>query len=291
MGELYKSLPVETVRAYAVTLAGNVLEWANPKLDQSTALTKDWPLVREEDAALLVVVYLALVAFGRMVMVCLPAIRLRTLKAFYNPLQILLCGWMCIEGARQAWKTGEPLVGMQFQPARTGIAEILWVFYITKILDFMDTAFIILEKDWRHLSFLHVYHHSTIFLQCWVNVRAGYDGDVYFTVVLNAFVHFVIYSYYMITSLKLYTPLKQPTNRDPVMAKPYSPWCTYLQLTQFLMMCAQAGMLLYYEREDGYPRNIVRQYLLYIISLFVLFSNFAMKNYCGGKKGSKKKTN
>lgn len=28
----------------------------------------------------------------------------------------------------------------------------------------MDTIFIVMKKSWRQLSFLHVYHHCTIFL-------------------------------------------------------------------------------------------------------------------------------
>lgn len=44
------------------------------------------------------------------------------------------------------------------------IAPLLWMFYISKIFDFADTAFIILGKKWNQLSFLHVYHHVTIFL-------------------------------------------------------------------------------------------------------------------------------
>jgi elongation of very long chain fatty acids protein 4 len=31
-------------------------------------------------------------------------------------------------------------------------------------LDFLDTVFIILEKRFNQLSFLHVYHHTSIFL-------------------------------------------------------------------------------------------------------------------------------
>lgn len=38
------------------------------------------------------------------------------------------------------------------------------MFYISKIFDFADTVFIILGKKWNQLSFLHVYHHTTIFL-------------------------------------------------------------------------------------------------------------------------------
>jgi hypothetical protein len=43
------------------------------------------------------------------------------------------------------------------------MGNILWMFYVSKILDFMDTFFIIMGKKWKQLSFLHVYHHVTIF--------------------------------------------------------------------------------------------------------------------------------
>lgn len=53
---------------------------------------------------------------------------------------------------------------MQFTVnARASTVTIL-VVVDRQILDFMDTVFIILKKSWRQLSFLHVYHHTTIFL-------------------------------------------------------------------------------------------------------------------------------
>ena len=55
---------------------------------------------------------------------------------------------------------------------------------MSKVLDFADTFFIICGQKWKQLSFLHVYHHSSIFLVYWLNLRAGYDGDIYLTIVL-----------------------------------------------------------------------------------------------------------
>lgn len=43
------------------------------------------------------------------------------------------------------------------------MGNVLYMFYLSKILDFFDTIFIILGKKWKQLSFLHVYHHLTIF--------------------------------------------------------------------------------------------------------------------------------
>jgi hypothetical protein len=44
------------------------------------------------------------------------------------------------------------------------VASILWVFYMSKGLDFFDTVFIIFRRKWVQLSTLHVYHHFSIFL-------------------------------------------------------------------------------------------------------------------------------
>lgn len=33
----------------------------------------------------------------------------------------------------------------------------------------------------------------------WLNVNAGYDGDVYLTIVLNGFIHTVMYTYYFVS--------------------------------------------------------------------------------------------
>ncbi|CAM9324443.1 unnamed protein product, partial [Laminaria digitata] len=63
----------------------------------------------------------------------------------------------------------------------------------------MDTLSIVLKKSWRQLSFLHVYHHCTIFLVYWFTVSAFYDGDVYLTIVLNGFIHTVMYTYYFVS--------------------------------------------------------------------------------------------
>ena len=56
----------------------------------------------------------------------------------------------------------------------------------------MDTFFIISKRSWKQLSFLHVYHHFTIFLFYWLNLRTNYDGDVYLTIVLNGFIHSIM---------------------------------------------------------------------------------------------------
>lgn len=99
-------------------------------------------------------------------MTYLPAVSgLYPFKFFYNIIQVMLCSYMCIEACVRAYSAGYTVVPCNdFNHNNPPIGFILYVFYLSKILDFMDTIFIILEKRWQQLSFLHVYHHFSIFL-------------------------------------------------------------------------------------------------------------------------------
>ena len=96
----------------------------------------------------------------------LPAVPgLYPLKFTYNVVQIMLCSYMCIESAVRAYDAKYTLLPCNpFNQTNPPIAFILYVFYLSKILDFFDTFFIICEKRWKQLSFLHVYHHFSIFM-------------------------------------------------------------------------------------------------------------------------------
>lgn len=96
----------------------------------------------------------------------LPSVKgLYPLKFAYNMLQVMLCSYMCIEAGVRAYFAGYSLTPcVNFDHQNPALGFILYVFYLSKILDFLDTIFIILEKRWKQLSFLHVYHHFSIFM-------------------------------------------------------------------------------------------------------------------------------
>jgi elongation of very long chain fatty acids protein 4 len=102
----------------------------------------------------------------QLVMPHLPAVRgLYPFKFAYNMIQMMLCSYMCIEAGVRAYAAGYSILPCnKFNTSDPPIAFILYVFYISKILDFLDTFFIIAEKRFKQLSFLHVYHHTSIFL-------------------------------------------------------------------------------------------------------------------------------
>ena len=102
----------------------------------------------------------------QLIMPSMPSVRgLYPFKFAYNMIQVMLCSYMCIEAGVRAYSAGYSLLPCnKFNHADPPIAFILYVFYISKILDFLDTFFIIAEKRFKQLSFLHVYHHFSIFL-------------------------------------------------------------------------------------------------------------------------------
>jgi elongation of very long chain fatty acids protein 4 len=218
--------------------------------------------------------YFLFVVLGSAIMkLGVPAMDPYPIKFIYNVSQIMLCAYMTVEALMLAYRNGYtalPCVG--YDQRNPPLANLLWLFYISKIWDFWDTIFIVIGKKWRQLSFLHVYHHITIFLFYWLNAHVNYDGDIYLTIVLNGFIHTVMYTYYFIC---MHT-------KDPVTGKSLPIWwkssLTMMQMVQFVTMMSQGTYLIATQCSSTSLRVVVT-YIVYILSLFVLFAQFFMQSY------------
>ena len=51
------------------------------------------------------------------------------------------------------------------------VANAVWWYYFSKIIELMDTILFILKKNQRQITFLHVYHHSTMPLLWWIGTK------------------------------------------------------------------------------------------------------------------------
>lgn len=266
-----------TISEMLAEMGDSIVNWARPE-GWPVAPTSSWPLAKFEHAFLIAVGYLVFVGLGVLIMPHLPTIKgLYPFKFIYNMLQVMLCSYMAIEAGIRAYDAGYSLIPCNtFNHMQPPIGFILYVFYLSKILDFLDTVFIIAEKRWKQLSFLHVYHHFSIFLFYWLNVNVGYDGDVFLTIVLNGFIHTVMYTYYFVS---LHT--KEIWWKSAL---------TMCQMVQFICMNAQA-LYLIFSNCTNYPRNIIVAYLFYIMTLLGLFAHFFVMSYMKSgkeKKGSSK---
>jgi elongation of very long chain fatty acids protein 4 len=243
------------------------------------AMTQGWLLTDFPTAFNIALAYFLFVVIGSAVMKAgVPAMDPYPIKFIYNVSQIMLCAYMTIEAVLLAYRndyTVLPCVGYnQDNPA---MANLLWLFYVSKVWDFWDTIFIVIGKKWRQLSFLHVYHHITIFLFYWLNSHVNYDGDIYLTIVLNGFIHTVMYTYYFIC---MHTKVPETGKSLPIWWKSS---LTMMQMIQFITMMSQGTFLISTQCKNVSLRVIVA-YVVYILSLFYLFAQFYVQSYSKPKK-------
>merc|ERR1719345_406049 len=194
--------------------------------------------------------------------------------ALYNITQVTLCGWMVYAALVEHRRRGFSLVCNVHDLADDGMAFITHCFYLSKALDFVDTMFMIIKGNWRQVSFLHVYHHFSIFLFYWLNAQCNYDGDAYFSIVANGSIHFVMYGYYLVTAFNVHVP---------VLIKKC---ITNAQLTQFCCMEVQGLALLFMDGCRS-SRKVTIMFMIYISTMLVLFMNFKRQNYKKPVKAAK----
>ena len=280
-----------------------------PKFNLDTDLdiipTRKYPLVRAEEAMYPLLFYFGIIIFGKMAFFLtkssskdanskskplINADLLYNLKFFYNICQIVLCSYMTMESVILAIRYNYWLYPLfecnPFNFMEPRVDKICWWFYISKIIDFTDTIFIILGNKRKQFTFLHIYHHVTIFIAFWININLAYDADGFLAVTLNSFVHTIMYLYYLIS-------MHIPKDKDKGKGTKYKIWwkkyLTMIQMIQFILMVTQASLILFVHKCDQIPRRTVQLYLAYIISLFLLFRNFYNTAYSKKDDKDKKK--
>jgi len=173
----------------------------------------DMPIVNEQDwvfyAAVCVPFYLLLVFGGPAFMAKRNPIRLNFLFTVWNLFLTLLSVYMVVTILypmahfcyyNSVWEffcmPNEnhkfPWHGIQFWG--------MWLFAISKFLEFGDTFFLVVRK--KPLSLLHWYHHTTVLVFTWYLVSSRAPQGWVFAV-MNAMVHSVMYFYYFLTGLKI----------------------------------------------------------------------------------------
>ena len=131
----------------------------------------------------------------------------KNMMRVYNVVQIVVCAYMTV-GLLPV--IGWPnFFGIDSDFSEAGEWFVL-VHYLSKFLDWFDTFFIIAKGNAKkQLSFLHVYHHSTIGVVWGVLLASGNgNGTARYGALINSVTHVLMYSHYLWTSYGRKNPFK-----------------------------------------------------------------------------------
>lgn len=147
------------------------------------------------------------------------------------------------------------------------MARGVYLYFICKLIELLDTVFFVFRKKQRQISFLHVYHHAMMPICAWIGVRYVPGGQSTLLGVINSFIHVIMYTYYMLSAF------------GPEIQK-YLWWKRYLtslQLVQFSIILIHNGQVLF--TDCNYPK--VLSFLLTVNAAFFiyLFGSFYVINY------------
>ncbi|KAL8182521.1 UNVERIFIED_CONTAM: Elongation of very long chain fatty acids protein 2 [Gekko kuhli] len=146
------------------------------------------------------------------------------------------------------------------------VAKVLWWYYFSKVIEFADTIFFVLRKKNNQITFLHVYHHATMFNIWWCVMNWIPCGQSFFGPTLNSFIHVLMYSYYGLSVI--------PSMRKYLWWKKY---LTQAQLIQFLLTITHT--LSAVVKPCGFPFGCLVFQSSYMTTLVILFVNFYVKTY------------
>jgi len=131
----------------------------------------------------------------------------------------------------------------------------------------MDTIFFILRKKDSQVTFLHVYHHASMFPIWWIGIKWVPGGQAFFGATINSFVHVLMYSYYGLAALG-------PNVQKYLWWKKYLTW---IQLIQFVVGMSHAAQSVY--AGCGFPMWMQWALIAYGSTILSLFINFYIQSY------------
>lgn len=155
------------------------------------------------------------------------------------------------------------------------LLNLMWWYSLVRIADFLDTLFFVLRKKDSHVSFLHVAHHIIVVYNSCYGVGYGPDGQAALSVILNCFVHVIMYTYYLLSLLG-------PTVQKHLWWKRY---LTQVQVVQFCIIFVHMLIPLFYN--CGYPRPHIYVLVGEAVFFFTMFLRFYFNAYRDRKSPSR----
>ncbi|KAH9523780.1 Elongation of very long chain fatty acids protein 4 [Bulinus truncatus] len=259
-----------------------IKEWYNETMALADPRTEGFPLLDSPDKMLyLIGLYLFVVWQGPKWMVPYKPWNLKKPIIVYNFAMVLLSSFISISSIIGVYKAGgysifcDEMDKYQFSDESGFYVNVGWLFFISKLIEFLDTIFFILRKKNNQITFLHVYHHATMTVFTWLGVKFLPGGTNIIYPLINSFIHAVMYTYYGLSAF------------GPHMAK-YLWWKKYLtrmQISQFVIFLSQGVLNAVYDCR--FSKAFVYAVFIYTFTILLLFINFYVRAYMTKSSSSK----
>lgn len=133
-----------------------------------------------------------------------------------------------------------------------------------KIFDLLDTVFFVLRKKSNQVTPLHLIHHSIMPFTSYLGIKLAYGPSAGLTLIINSFVHIVMYYYYHLSS-----------QGHQIWWKKH---ITHLQLVQFVIVWLHAFHT-FFIANCSFPRWAALLQILQSTYFIISFSKFYLKAY------------
>ncbi len=186
---------------------------------------------------------------------------LKLIKIIYNLFQIGINGYI-VYGLSQNFSLSNPFgFNTVYNPM---IEHFIRIHLLSKYIDFFDTVLMILGNNTQQITFLHLFHHSTISL-VWkylLDKKIAW-GSIYFGAFINSTIHVMMYLHYLITTFKIKNPFKI--------------LLTKCQILQFYICLLHSCLYPFYETVNNSNTYILQ--IIYQSVMIYLFNKFYHNRY------------
>ncbi|XP_050542565.1 elongation of very long chain fatty acids protein-like [Daktulosphaira vitifoliae] len=232
--------------------------------------TRDWPMMSTTAYPTLIsLVYVFFIkVIGPKYMTNKKPYKLRKILMVYNIGQILACTYLSISFLKTNPKFGCDPLDLSNDPMSIHIASLVWWTKLLKLTEYIETVFFVLRKKQNQISALHIYHHVSTYMIIWMSTRINPGGVVRIPVILNCFVHMMMYFYYLLSSL------------GPKIQKKiefYKKYITIIQMVQFCIIIVNS--LFFFAPDCNVPNIYGYVFIPNVFLVFYMFYDFYNNAY------------
>ena len=206
--------------------------------------------------------YLCILPLSLVWVRCVPKLNLKWTLVCYNLFCVVISAICTVVGFKEylSYATLYELVEVSGL-----LKQIFFLYWMSKLLELLDTVFMLLKHSLKQMSFLHIFHHSTMVLLADYGYNISPWRPMSVLIFLNSFVHVWMYLYYAISVVKKVDTF-------------WKRMITHIQFIQFFIM-------LIFAFPGYYVYGFCVYSVLYPALMVVLFSNFYYNAFIKKNKG------